>query len=84
MSEEKETNTLKSKYRVVSVDETETPEGMPEGNWFRYVIEHRRSQIVGLQPGTRQTVTEHAETFAEDLNERSASGTSAYAARKRK
>ena len=61
-------------YRVMSVKKTDTPAGMQQGNWFRYVIGHGRSKIEGLRPGTLKTVTEHAKSVAEDLNIRGKKG----------
>jgi hypothetical protein len=84
MSTELESNIRENKYRVVSVEKTEPPEGMPDGNWHRYIIGQGSAKIEGLKPGTLKAVTEHAETVAEDLNSRAGGGNSAYAARKRK
>lgn len=84
MSTEQEDNEIRQKYRVESVEKTDPPDGMPAGDWHRYVIGHGRSKIVGFKPGSLKTVTEHAETAAEELNERATGGRSAYAARKRK
>ncbi len=84
MSTELEDKISENKYRVVSVEKTEPPEGMPEGNWHRYIIGQGSAKIEGLKPGTLKAVTQHAETVAEDLNSRAGGGNSAYAARKRK
>jgi hypothetical protein len=84
MSTDFEDNTSESRYRVVSVEKTNPPEGMPDGDWHHYVIGQGESKIEGYKPGSLNAVTEHAETFAEDLNERAARGYSVYASRKRK
>ncbi len=84
MSTELEDKMSENKYRVVSVEKTEPPEGMPDGNWHRYIIGQGSAKIEGLKPGTLKAVTQHAETVAEDLNSRAGGGNSAYAARKRK
>ena len=84
MSTEPEKNTSKHKYRVMSVEKSDSPEGMPTGNWHRYVIGQGRSKIEGLKPGSLKDVTEHAETVAEGLNARATGGYSAYTTRKRK
>ncbi len=81
--EPNKTETLKLKYRVLSVEKTEPPEGMSGDNWHRYVIEHGSSTIEGIRSGTLKDVTQHAETFAEDLNLRMNSRGSTYAPRKR-
>lgn len=84
MATELEGSTRENRYRVVIVEKAVAPEGMPGGNWHRYVIGQGRSKIEGLKPGSLSAVTQHAETVAEDLNARAAGGSSAYAARKRK
>jgi len=71
-------------YRVLSVKKADPPEGMPEGNWHHYVIARGKSIIEGLQIGSLSSVTQHAEEFAEGLNERATLGRSSYSARKKK
>lgn len=73
----------KLKFQVVTVEKTTPPEGMPGDNWHRYVIGQGTSKIEGKKPGTLQTVTQHAETVAEDLNLRMDRGGSTYAPRKK-
>lgn len=78
------TSTNKLKYRVVIVEKSPPPEGMPGDNWHRYVIGQGSSSIEGRKPGSLKAVTLHAETVAEDLNSRTGKGGgSAYAPRKR-
>lgn len=67
-------NNTRTKHRVMSVQKTSTPEGLPEGNWFRYVIGTGDSRIEGLRAGTLNDVTDHAETVAEGLNSRDGKG----------
>jgi len=67
------------KYQVISVDKIDTPDGMPDGNWYCYVIGYGNSKIDGKKPGTFNDVTQHAEAIAEDLNLRSQSKKSVYA-----
>ncbi len=79
---ETEIRTTGPKYKVLSVEKTEPPKGLPEGLWHRYVIGQDDSRIEGFKPGSLQTVTRHAEEFAENLNARASKGYSTYAARK--
>lgn len=72
------------KYRVVSVEGTEPPQGVTNGNWYRYVIGDGSSKIEGMKSGSLATVTEHAHDVARDLNERAARGGSFYSPRQRK
>jgi len=67
------------KYQVISVDKIITPEGMPDGDWYCYVIGYGNSIIDGKKPGTLKNVTQHAEAVAEDLNLRSQNKKSVYA-----
>ena len=75
---ETETNTIKSKDLVETVEKTAPPEGMPGDNWHRYVIGRGNSKIECKKPGTLKAVTQHAETIAENLNSRKARGGSMY------
>lgn len=80
---ETETKTDARKYRVLTVEKSDPPEGMQGDNWCRYVIQHGNSTIDGIKPGSVTAVTEHAETFAEALNSRRGKGGSTYAPRKK-
>ena len=71
-------------YRLTNVEKTDPPEGMPEGDWYHYVVEYGSSTMNCIRSGTLTEVTEHAEAFVENLNNRSAIGYSSYAARKTK
>ncbi len=87
MSIETNDDTYEDEYHVVSVEETDLPEGILVGNWHRYVIGKGKSKIEGFKSGSLQSVTEHAESVADDINERAnASGRPAYyrASHKRK
>ena len=69
-------------FRVTRVEKIEPPEGIQDGEWYRYIIDHRSSRIDGKRQGTRLAVTRYAEEYAENLNLRSKLGYSAYATRK--
>jgi hypothetical protein len=71
-------------FRVISVEPADTPDGMPEANWHRYVIERGKQRIEGIKPGSLREVTEHANNEVESLNDRATRGGSTYAARGRK
>ena len=72
-----------TEYKVVIVEQIEPPSGML-GDWFRYVIQRGESTIEGLHPGELNEVTEHAETFAESLNERLTKKVHAYGSQRKK
>lgn len=84
MSEEVVVKAVVRKYKVESVEKMDTPEGVPDGTWHKYVIGQGSSRIEGMKSGSLRIVTEHAASVAEDLNSRAAGGNSTYAARKRK
>ena len=65
-------------YEVVIVKKITTPEGLPGNNWHRYVIQRDNSNIEGMKTGTLNSVTQHAESVAEDLNSRSGGAWSAH------
>jgi len=69
-------------YCVTSIEKTEPPAGVIEGEWYQYTIGHGESAIHGRRSGSLQSVTRHAEEYAENLNQRTLLGHSAYAARR--
>jgi len=71
-------------YHLDTVEKTPPPQDMPEGDWFRYVVSYGNSKINCVRGGTLKEVTQHAEEFVENLNARSVTGYSGYAARSTK
>jgi hypothetical protein len=84
MNEAPEEKINDHKYRLISVEKTDPPEGMPNGSWYRYVIGQGTSRIEGTRLGTLKSVTRHAEEYAENLDTRATIGYSAYVSRKQK
>jgi len=82
MNDISEDDVFDRKFTVTSIEPTEPPLGMTEGEWYEYVIGRGASAINGKRSGTLSSVTEYVEEFADNLNRRAASGYSAYAARK--
>lgn len=70
-------------YKVIIVEQIESPSGMP-GAWHRYVIQRGASKIEGLHAGELNEATEHAESFAESLNERLSKKVVAYGSQRKK
>jgi len=70
------------KFPVTSIEKTDPPNGETEGEWYEYVIGHGTSEIKGKRSGTLKSVTAYVKEYAENLNQRSTLGYSAYAARK--
>ena len=63
---------LADQFIVVSVEKSEAPQGTDGKNWYRYVIERGKSQIVGNMRGSLQKVTTEVDEFVENLNQRAA------------
>jgi hypothetical protein len=71
-----------SKFPITSIEKTDPPEGVTEGEWYEYIIGIGSSAITGRRAGSLEAVTEYVKEYAENLNQRSALGYSSYAARK--
>lgn len=82
MSEEQDNDVFDRNFKITKIEKIDPPEGMPDGDWYHYVIGRGTSEIQGKRPGTLESVTEHAEEFIENLNRRALLGYSAYAAPK--
>jgi len=79
------TVSVKNQYRVESVVKADAPEGMTGDDWHCYTITYGKTNIQGMKPGSLFSVTQHAEEFAENLNERSNRyGSQAHSSRKKK
>lgn len=74
---------IRPTYELISVDKAETPAGMEGDNWYRYVLGQGTSKIEGLRSGSLKSVTQHAENYSNELNERIRSGGSTYSTRKK-
>lgn len=71
-------------FNVTAVNQTAAPEGTDHGTWYEYVIEGgaKRQRITGCRCGSRDQVRQHAENFAQVLNERAKRGYSVFAPRR--
>lgn len=66
------------KYCLTTIEKTEPPEDMPEGNWYHYTVMYGSKEISCVRAGTLKEVTQHAEDFVENLNSRSTMSYSNY------
>lgn len=82
MTEVNEDHVFERKFPVTSIEKTEPPSGVTEGDWYEYIIGEGSSAIKGKRAGSLKAVTEYVEEYADNLNRRAALGYSAYAARK--
>ena len=71
-------------FVVTEVVETEPPQGLSGGKWYRYTLSNAASPITGMRSGSLKSVRQYAEEFADNLNQRALLGYSAYAARRTK
>jgi hypothetical protein len=74
-------NTEHLMYNVICVEKASAPDGMPGDDWYRYVLGYGNAKIEGLKPGTLNGVTQHAQTVADNLNERKDRRGSIYVSR---
>ena len=66
-----------SAYKVVKVEKTTAPTGMPGDNWYRYVIQKGdlpNSLMECKKTGTLKAVTAHAKDVAKTINLRHVKG----------
>lgn len=82
MTDSSESVTNVRKFPVTSIEKSDPPEGVTEGEWYEYVIGEGTSEIKGKRSGSLKAVTEYVKEYAANLDERSTLGYSAYAARK--
>lgn len=57
-------------YVIKQLEKTSAPENGRGSDWYRYVIEGARSQIVGYTHGTLVQVMQNVQEFASKINER--------------
>lgn len=69
-------------YKVTSVDKTASPLDTSADDWYEYIISNQDSTITGKRCGTLTQVTQYAEEYSEQLNERMNNGGSYYRPKK--
>ena len=80
---EESTDKINSRiFRVISIEKSDSPEGITGEEWYQYVINQGLSSMTGKRPGTLKSVTEYVEEFVDNLNQRTTPGYSAHAVRK--
>lgn len=57
-------------YVIKQIERTAPPARAQGNDWYRYVIEGARSQIVGYTHGTLQQVQENVRNYAAQMNAR--------------
>jgi len=55
MSDESADDFFDRKFNITKIEKMDPPEGMQEGDWYRYVIGKGSSEIQGKRPGTLQS-----------------------------
>ncbi|UCH40808.1 MAG: hypothetical protein JSU67_03690 [Gammaproteobacteria bacterium] len=80
MSEES-ANLDERQFQLTRIEKTTAPAGEADQQWYEYVIGEGTSAIRGKRAGSRKSVKQYAEEFAENLNRRANLGYSPYAAR---
>lgn len=69
-------------YKVTSVEKTVSPLDTSTDDWYEYVISNEDSIITGQRCGTLNQVTQYAQEYSEQLNERMNNGGSYYRPKK--
>ena len=82
MSDTSDDDIIGASFSVVSIEKTDPPEGVSDGEWYDYVIIRGDSEIRGKRAGSKKAVTGYVEEYVENLNRRATLGYSAYATRK--
>jgi hypothetical protein len=57
-------------FEVVSVAKTRPPKSGHQGNWYRYTIANRITEITGTRRGSKEEVLSFAHRSIERLNSR--------------
>lgn len=57
-------------YTLKSVEKSEPPKGMQEGEWHRYILVRGNLEISGVCFDTLKAVTAHAEELVVTINKR--------------
>lgn len=70
-------------YKVTSVEKTDSPLDTKNAEvWYEYIISNEDSTITGKRCGSLTQVTEYANEYSEQLNERMNNGGSYYRPKK--
>jgi len=59
-----------SRYQVISVEKSITPQGAQDGNWYCYVIASENNTIIGYRAGSRHEVKQVAEACVKQMNDK--------------
>ncbi len=59
-----------SRYRIVSIEKSVTPQGAQDDNWFCYVIASENNTIIGYRVGSRHEVKQIAEDCVRQMNDK--------------
>jgi len=73
-----------SPFAVARVEKIGAPDGAVGQNWYRYVLDNGRSNIVGQRCGSLKDVTAYANQYAVQLNSRNGGGSSTWTSRNKK
>ena len=59
-----------SRYKLVSIEKSLTPQGAQDDNWYCYVIASEHSTLVGYRAGSRHEVKKIAEDCVQKMNDK--------------
>lgn len=59
-----------SRYKIVSIEKSVTPQGAQDDNWYCYVIASENNTIIGYRVGSLHEVKQIAEGCVRQMNEK--------------
>ncbi len=65
-------------FSLESIEKTDPPDPADKNEWYRYRIANAMSPIEGIRSGSLKSVTAYLKEYVDNLNARSATGTSTY------
>lgn len=82
MAKKSDDDVEENKFPITSIEKSDPPDGVTDGEWYEYVIGSGSSEIRGKRSGSLRSVKAYVKEYAENLNQRSTLGYSSYATRK--
>ena len=59
-----------SRYKIISVQKSVTPQGAQDDNWYCYVIANETNTIIGYRAGSQHEVKKVAEKCTRQMNDK--------------
>ncbi len=59
-----------SRYKIISVQRSVTPQGAQDDNWYCYVIANENNTIIGYRAGSHHEAKKAAEECVRQMNDK--------------